>query len=56
MFQKDAVAERLAMGTLEGLRHREYVEGRDDEYITSSLTTADCSFNRFGEVRHLFIT
>jgi hypothetical protein len=50
MFAPGAIPERLAMGTLEGLRHREYVEGRDEDYITSSLVAADCAFNRFGQV------
>jgi hypothetical protein len=50
MFAPGAVSERLEMGTLEGLRHREYVEGTDDDYATSGLTEADCSFNRFGKV------
>ncbi|GAQ84255.1 hypothetical protein KFL_001820080 [Klebsormidium nitens] len=50
MFAPGAVDERLAMGTLEGLRHREYVEGTDDDYLTSGLTSADCGFSRFGEV------
>lgn len=44
MFAPGAIPERLAMGTLEGLRHREYVEGRDEDYITSSLVAADCAF------------
>ncbi|GAQ90454.1 hypothetical protein KFL_006410030 [Klebsormidium nitens] len=50
MYAPHAVEERLAMGTLEALRHREYVEGSDDDYATSGLTSADCAFNRFGEV------
>ncbi|GAQ80103.1 hypothetical protein KFL_000460140 [Klebsormidium nitens] len=49
MFAPGAIAERLDMGTLEGLRHREYVEGTDDDYAASSLTEADCSFSRFGK-------
>ncbi|GAQ77809.1 hypothetical protein KFL_000040100 [Klebsormidium nitens] len=49
MYAPGAVEARLAMGTLEGLRHREYVEGADDDYQTSSLTSPDCSFNRFGQ-------
>ncbi|GAQ77808.1 hypothetical protein KFL_000040090 [Klebsormidium nitens] len=49
MYAPGAVEDRLAMGTLEGLRHREYVEGTDDDYQTSALTSPDCSFNRFGQ-------
>ncbi|GAQ80327.1 hypothetical protein KFL_000510280 [Klebsormidium nitens] len=47
MFREGAVEERLAMGTLEGLLHREYVEGTDDEYEASDLVSADCSFDLF---------
>ncbi|GAQ89152.1 hypothetical protein KFL_004920020 [Klebsormidium nitens] len=50
MFAPGAATERLAMGTLEGLLHREYLESTDDDYLTSDLSTADCAFNRFGEV------
>ncbi|GAQ85271.1 hypothetical protein KFL_002270040 [Klebsormidium nitens] len=50
MYAPGALEERLAMGTLEGLRHREYVEGTDDDYLTSGLTSADCGFSRFGQV------
>ncbi|GAQ87035.1 hypothetical protein KFL_003270025 [Klebsormidium nitens] len=50
MFVPGAATARLAMGTLEGLLHREYVEGTDDDYRTSDLSAADCAFNRFGEV------
>lgn len=39
------------MGTLEGLLHREYVEGMDEDYATSGLTATDCFFNRFKTVR-----
>ncbi|GAQ85447.1 hypothetical protein KFL_002350220 [Klebsormidium nitens] len=53
MFAPGAISKRLDMGTLEGLRHREYVEGTDDDYATSSLTEADCAFSRFGKVCHL---
>jgi hypothetical protein len=38
MYAPGAIEERLAMGTLEGLLHREYVEGIDDDYETSGLT------------------
>ena len=48
MYREGAVEERLAMGTLEGLLHREYVEGTDDEYEASDLVSADCSFSPFG--------
>jgi hypothetical protein len=51
MYAPGAVEERLAMGTLEGLLHREYVEGMDEDYATSSLTATDCFFNRFKTVR-----
>ncbi|GAQ80434.1 hypothetical protein KFL_000540110 [Klebsormidium nitens] len=37
------------MGMLEGLYHREYVEGADDDYQTSTLTSPDCNLNRFGQ-------
>ncbi|GAQ77846.1 hypothetical protein KFL_000040460 [Klebsormidium nitens] len=47
MHAPGAIAERLQVGTLEGLMHREYVEGSDDEYATSDLTATDCFFNRF---------
>jgi hypothetical protein len=50
MYQPHAAETRVAMGTLEGLRHREYVEGTDEEYLTLRLTIADCSFNRFNRV------
>ncbi|GAQ85269.1 hypothetical protein KFL_002270010 [Klebsormidium nitens] len=50
MYAPGPVEERLAMGTLEGLRHREYVEGTDDDYLTSGLTSADCGFSRFGQM------
>lgn len=53
MYTPSAISERLAMGTLEGFRHREFVEGTDDDYVTSDLTSADCSFNRFAEVSRL---
>ncbi|GAQ80106.1 hypothetical protein KFL_000460170 [Klebsormidium nitens] len=49
MFAPGAIPERLNMGTLDGLRHREYVEGTDEEYATSSLTEEDCSFSRFNK-------
>lgn len=51
MYAPGAIEERLAMGTLESLLHREYVEGIDDDYETSGLTATDCSFNRFKTVR-----
>ncbi|GAQ92379.1 hypothetical protein KFL_009990020 [Klebsormidium nitens] len=51
MYAPGAIEERLAMGTLEGFRHREYVEGTDEEYETSDLTATDCSFNRFGKAQ-----
>ncbi|GAQ90775.1 hypothetical protein KFL_006830040 [Klebsormidium nitens] len=50
MYAPGAVEERLAMGTLEGFLHREYVEGADEDYETSSLTSSDCAFDRFGKV------
>ncbi|GAQ90774.1 hypothetical protein KFL_006830030 [Klebsormidium nitens] len=49
MYAPGAVEERLAMGTLEGFLHREYVEGADEDYETSSLTSSDCAFDRFGK-------
>lgn len=57
MYAPNALEERLAMGTLEGLLHREYVEGTDEEYETSGLTQSDCSFDRFGKVsfNHLML-
>jgi hypothetical protein len=51
MYAPGAVEDRLAMGTLEGLHHREYVEGADDDYVTSALTSPDCTFSRFLRVR-----
>ncbi|GAQ78423.1 hypothetical protein KFL_000130050 [Klebsormidium nitens] len=51
MYAPGAIEERLQMGTLEGLLHREYVEGTDDDYATSGLTATDCSFSRFKKVR-----
>ncbi|GAQ91043.1 hypothetical protein KFL_007180040 [Klebsormidium nitens] len=48
MYAPGAIKERLAMGTLEGFRHREYVEGTD-EYEISELTATGCSFSRFGK-------
>lgn len=50
MYAPGAVGARLKMVTQEGLNHREYVEGADEEYKTSDLTSADCSFDRFGTV------
>ncbi|GAQ90197.1 hypothetical protein KFL_006120010 [Klebsormidium nitens] len=47
MYAPGAIEERLRMGTLEGLLHREYVEGMDDDYATSNLTATDCFFSRF---------
>jgi hypothetical protein len=51
MYTPGAVEERLTMGILEGLLHREYVEGMDEDYATFGLTATDCSFNRFKTVR-----
>ncbi|GAQ92354.1 hypothetical protein KFL_009900010 [Klebsormidium nitens] len=48
MYAPGAVEKRLKMGTLDGFHHREYVEGPDEDYLTSNLTETDCSFNRFG--------
>jgi hypothetical protein len=53
MYAPGAIEERLSMGTLEGLLHREYVEGTDPEYETTSLTDSNCSFKRFGQVSDL---
>jgi hypothetical protein len=50
MYAPGAVEERLAMATLDGLNHHEYVEGMDDDYETSALTSPNCSFSRFGKV------
>ncbi|GAQ81165.1 hypothetical protein KFL_000730020 [Klebsormidium nitens] len=47
MYAPDAVQERLAMGTLDGFNHREYVEGTEEDYETSSLTSPDCSYTQF---------
>ncbi|GAQ81164.1 hypothetical protein KFL_000730010 [Klebsormidium nitens] len=47
MYAPGAVEERLAMGTLEGFNHREYVEGTEEDYETSSLTAPDCSYTKF---------
>ncbi|GAQ87755.1 hypothetical protein KFL_003750050 [Klebsormidium nitens] len=55
MFAPGAIPERLAMGTLEGLRHREYVEGRDEDYVTSSLVSANCAFNRFAQTSEEYL-
>ncbi|GAQ92450.1 hypothetical protein KFL_010160010 [Klebsormidium nitens] len=52
MFRPGAVEERLAMGTLDCLGHREYIEGLDQDYQTTNLSTFDCSFSRFGKVSH----
>ncbi|GAQ92394.1 hypothetical protein KFL_010040010, partial [Klebsormidium nitens] len=48
MYAPGAVEKRLNMGTLDGFHHREYVEGSDEDYLTSNLSGTDCSFNRFG--------
>lgn len=53
MYAPGAVQERLARGELPShgahlVQNREYVEGTDDKYQTSSLTAPDCAFNRFG--------
>ncbi|GAQ89142.1 hypothetical protein KFL_004900090 [Klebsormidium nitens] len=47
MYAPGAIEERLRMGTLKGLLHREYVEGMDDDYATSNLTATDCFYTRF---------
>ncbi|GAQ79908.1 hypothetical protein KFL_000410075 [Klebsormidium nitens] len=47
MYAPGAVEARLKMVTQEGLNHREYAEGADEEYETSDLTSANCSYDRF---------
>ena len=50
MYAPGAVEARLNMATQAGLNHREYVEGADEDYQTSDLTSADCSYDRFSTV------